>query len=59
MSVDIVERSTNTHNISDKAVQKCLCEVLFHDNTKDVELVQIRPKVIMRLPWMCEWVTPP
>ena len=48
MSVEVVERSTDTHNISNKAVQKCLCEILFHNNTKNIDLAEVRREVIIR-----------
>jgi len=44
----VVERCADTHKVSNKAVQKCLCEVLFHNNTQNIDLAKVRREVIIR-----------
>ena len=43
-----VATRVDTYTVSNGTIQDSLCEVPFHDNTEDVNLVQIRRKIIIR-----------
>jgi hypothetical protein len=41
-------KNTDTYNVTNEAVQESLREILFHDNTQNVDLAQVRCEVIIR-----------
>lgn len=43
----VLARDADTYKISHKAVQESLREILFDDDTQNVDLAQIRGKVII------------
>ena len=36
-----------TYNIEDEAIQESLCEILFYDHAQNVNLTEIRGKVVI------------
>ena len=42
-----METRVDTYDVSKEVVQEGLSEVLFHDNTKNVELIQISCEIII------------
>ena len=36
-----------TYNIEDETIQESLCEILFYDHTQNVNLTEIRSKVVI------------
>jgi hypothetical protein len=40
-------RGTDTYDITNEAVQESLREILFHDNTQNVDLAEVRCEIII------------
>jgi hypothetical protein len=43
----IAERGTDTYNVTNEAVQESLSEIVFHNNTQNIDLAKVGCEVII------------